>query len=171
MDGRPNTTGSVEELDPSDDARLLYGAQVEQLYSQAGPGMVGALLSGVILVGALWRTIPLPSLLLWLGCYTLLHLARYLLVLKFHNRPPSQDNPLLWDIRLTTITVVGCLMWGLAGVFLFPVDSLKHQFLLALFICGISAATAVVYSPTICYLPAVSGGSAADFRTIHFPGR
>ena len=155
MNGRLKTTGSIEELDLSDDARLLYRAQVEQLYSQAGPGMVGAFLSGVILVGALWRTIPPSSLLLWLGCYTALHLGRYFLVLRFRDRSPSQDNPGFWDLRFTMVTVVACFMWGLAGVFLFPAQSLKHQFLLDLFICGIGASTAVVYAPTLCYLPAV----------------
>jgi PAS domain S-box-containing protein len=134
----------------------LYAAQVRQLYSQSVPGLIGAQLSALVLMFALWRTVPHWQLLIWLAVYFVLQVIRNLLVARFRRLSLSGTEAIQWGLRFVWVTVASGLVWGMAGVFLFPENSILHQFILALFIAGISAAAAVVYAPlTACYLPTV----------------
>jgi signal transduction histidine kinase len=68
---------------------------------------------------------------------------------------------LVWQYRRTALPVTAlsqwrtrCILgagasgvvWGLAGVLLFPADSLAHQFFLCLVLCGMAAGAVVVFS-------------------------
>jgi PAS domain S-box-containing protein len=132
----------------------LYAAQVRQLYSQAGPAMIGAFTSGVILVVALRNIIPHSSLITWFAIYALINLTRWFLISQYKREPPSDEAARLWDRRFTVITSLAGLMWGLAGVLFFPVE-VRYQFMVALFISGISASAVVVFAPTTCYVPVI----------------
>jgi signal transduction histidine kinase len=132
----------------------IAAAQIRQLYTQSLPGLIGTAVSAIILVAALRDVVPYARLLAWLSCYLILQIPRHLLEKAFRKRRPSDSSTIRWGIWFAVSTIASGLMWGLAGVFLFPIHSLAHQFLLALFISGISAAAAVVYAPwTPCYLP------------------
>lgn len=129
-------------------ASRIRAAQVAQLYFQSLPGLIGALLSAVILTAALREVVPLSHLLVWLGVYVAAQLPRYGLLVGFHKARPTGDDTIPWGRWFAVTTVVSCLIWGLAGIFLYPKDSLVHQFLMALFLAGIAAAATVVYSPS-----------------------
>ncbi len=132
----------------------IAAAQIRQLYTQSLPGLMGTIVSAVILVAALRDVVPYDRLLAWLSCYLTLQIPRHLLVKAFRKRIPDDVSTIRWGIWFSVCTVASGLMWGLAGVFLFPAQSQAHQFLLALFVSGISAAAAVVYAPWLpCYLP------------------
>ena len=52
--------------------------------------------------------------------------------------------------------IIGGLSWGAAAVFLFAPESMPHQFLLAVFVTGISCGAAATYWPiTSAYLPTI----------------
>jgi len=124
----------------------IRAAQISQLYSQSLPGLLGALLSAVILAAALREVVPASYLLIWLGCYVVVQLPRYALMASFHKAHPTGEAAMQWGKWFTIVTVASGLVWGMAGVFLYPKDSVVHQFLIALFLAGIASAAAVVYS-------------------------
>jgi two-component sensor histidine kinase len=83
-------------------------------------------------------------------------LFRYLLVQRFHKSSPTGDSAIPWERWFAVTTAVSGLMWGLAGVFLFPADHPEHQLFLAVAVAGISSAASIVYcARTECYLPTV----------------
>ncbi|MBI4962738.1 MAG: hypothetical protein HY913_05615 [Desulfomonile tiedjei] len=127
----------------------IRAAQISQLYSQSLPGLVGAILSAVVLTAALRQAVPWSHLLTWLGCYTVAQLPRYGLIAGFRKARPVGDAAAVWGKWFGITTVASGLIWGLAGIFLYPKDSLVHQFLIALFLTGIASAAAVVYSPSL----------------------
>ncbi|MBM4326733.1 MAG: PAS domain S-box protein [Deltaproteobacteria bacterium] len=137
-------------------AAELYAAQVRQVYSQSVPGLIAAQLSALLLMAVLWRTVPHWQLLVWLAAYFVLQVIRNLLVWQFRRVSPSGEKAIPWGPRFVWVTVASGLVWGSAGVFLFPANSILHQFILALFLAGLSAAAAVVYAPLkSCNLPTV----------------
>ncbi len=149
-----NYQGQSEGLQEPRDG--IKADQVFQLYSQSQWGLLGALLSAFVLVVALWQVVSQARLLVWLSCYLCVQVVRYLLVASFHRSSPSAHDAATWGRWFALSTIASGLVWGSAGVFLFPVESISHQFLLALFLAGISSAAAVVYSATVeCFLPTV----------------
>jgi len=134
----------------------IKSAQIQQLYHQSRPGLLGALISAFILVAALRDELPYTNLLGWLLAYLLAQLARYLLVIRFDRVKPQGAATLAWGRWFALTTALSGLLWGISGVVLFPAHSLTHQFVLAVFVAGIGSSAAVVYSPTReCLFPTV----------------
>jgi len=135
----------------------LRSEQVRQLYSQSVPGLIGAQVSALVLVLALWDVVSPRRLLTWLAVYFILQVVRNLLVRQFQKVSPSGEQAIPWGTRFAAITFLSGLTWGLAGAFLFPENSIPHQLLIALFLAGISAAALAAYSPLrSCYLPTIT---------------
>lgn len=140
---------------PADSVRV-HAAQVRQLYTQSRSGLIGAQVSALLLPVALWNVVPWQHLLAWLGCYFIIQVPRNLLVFAFNRAEIRDDHMKVWGRRFAVVTFFSGLIWGLSGLFLFPADSRTHQFLLALFLTGISSAATVVYSPvSYCYAPTI----------------
>ncbi len=132
--------------------KRLKAAQVRLLYAQSGIGSVGAILGVVVLGFALWKVVSHERIVLWVLAYAALFLSRYCLIRSFHKREPNEDAIIVWGKLHSLAISSGALLWGLAGVWLFPQDSVLHEFLLSIFAAGIAAAGAVVYSPTKDYV-------------------
>lgn len=117
---------------------------------------MGAQASSVLLVVALWGAVSHALLIGWLICYILTQVARSVVISRFRREPVPDALVPAWGRVLTGLTLISAMLWGSSGVLLFPAGSFEHQFLIALFLSGIAAAAAVVYSPiTECYLPTV----------------
>jgi PAS domain S-box-containing protein len=131
--------------------KKLKDAQTRLLYAQSGIGSLGAFLGAVILGGALWNVVSHDRIVVWLLAYLALFLGRHCLIYLFHKQERDEDAIIRWGKWHTLALTAGGLMWGMAGVWLFPKDSVLHQFLLAIFVAGIGAASIVIYSPTKDY--------------------
>ena len=154
--------------------RKLKASRIRLLYAHSGIGSLGALLGAVILGGALWKVVPDDRIVVWVLAYAALFLGRHCLTHFFHKQELDEDAVIRWGKWHTLAVSLGGLMWGVAGVWLFPHDSIPDQFLLAIFVAGIGAASVVVYSPTKDYafnlLPAllpVSGRFIYEFDQFH----
>jgi PAS domain S-box-containing protein len=135
----------------------MGAALVRQLYNQSLAGTIGALLSAVILVWVLFGTVSPKLLIGWLGVYLVVQAGRHAVIIAFRRVARSDDETLRWGKWFCWTTFLSGLLWGFAGVILFPDGSLQHQFVLALFLAGIASAALVVYCPlTACYAPTVS---------------
>lgn len=150
------TDSEIDTGAPHGESAHLRAAQVNQLYSQSRAGLLGAQVSALILPIALWNATPLWRVGLWLAVYFALQIPRNRLVREFHKRPRLGPEARVWGNLFAAVTIASGFTWGMAGVFLFPENSEFQQFLLALFLAGISAAASVVYAPLKeCYLPTV----------------
>ncbi|MFZ5866634.1 MAG: hypothetical protein ACOYXY_12195, partial [Thermodesulfobacteriota bacterium] len=67
----------LDNLSPDSYEIRIKSAQIQQLYHQSRPGLLGALISAFILVAALRDEVPYASLLGWLVAYLLVQLVRY----------------------------------------------------------------------------------------------
>jgi PAS domain S-box-containing protein len=137
--------------------RQLRIAQIRQLYSQSRVAALGAVLGAVILAGALWSAVPHYRLIVWLSLYFALHIARQSMICRFFAASSRGEDISAWGNSFHVSAALGCLAWGLAGVFLFPPDP-EHQFVLAVCVTGISSAAMVTFVPTNCYLSCIITG-------------
>ena len=89
---------------------------------------------------------PVPQLFTWFFCILSLNCARYL-----HARmgsllrlelPSSRRS----SLTLTAFAAVSGMVWGAAGIFFFPIESLIHQVFLTFTIGGLIAGAAVSYA-------------------------
>jgi PAS domain S-box-containing protein len=134
----------------------LRAAQVRQIYSQSVPALIGAQLSAVVFVIALWNVVAHWLLLAWLAVYFALQLVRNSIVRAFNRTAPSDEHAAIWGTRFSVITIAAGLTWGMAGVFLFPATAIAHQVIVAVFLSGISAAAMAAYFPLKqCYVPTI----------------
>ena len=133
--------------------RKLKAAQIRLLYAQSGIGSLGAGLGAVILGYGLWKVVSHDRIIVWLLAYVALSLFRYCLIRGFHRQERDEEAVIKWGKWHTLAVSAGGMMWGLAGVWLFPQNSISHQFLLSIFTAGIAAAASVIYSPTKDYAP------------------
>lgn len=134
----------------------IRAVQIWRLYSQSRIGLLGALLGAAALVPALWRHVSHDLLIIWFVCCALVHASRHLLIRAFHRRKPEGADTIPWGRRFAWGTFFGAILWGSAGVILFPENSHAHQFLLAVFVTGIACGATAVYWPlTETYLPVI----------------
>jgi PAS domain S-box-containing protein len=129
----------------------LRVAQIRLFYAQSGIGSAGALLGAMILGGALWNLVSHDRIIVWLLAYVALFLGRHCLIHRFHRQDRDDNEVIRWGKWHGLLVNAGGLLWGIASVWLFPQDSILHQFLLAIFVAGIAAAGTIIYSPTKDY--------------------
>ncbi len=147
---------SREGRKSTSEATRLRAAQVRRLYSQVRPGMYGAILGAVILVGLLWGQVAQWKLILWLACFIAVQIPRHLIVSRFQKASPTGEAVLPWGRRFAVPSALTAVLWGLTAVFLFPANSEVHQFALALFLVGVAGSSAVAHAPMKqCYLPSI----------------
>jgi PAS domain S-box-containing protein len=145
-----------QNRDAEEAASLVRSARVGQLYSQSASGLLGATFSAVILVCALREVIPLSLLLTWLGLYLAVQAARFGLIVAFRRTSPGSRSVTFWERYFSIGIAIAAFMWGVAGVVFYAEDSVHHEFLLALFLAGLSAAATVVYGrSTTTSVPAI----------------
>ena len=133
--------------------KKLKAAQTRRLYAQSGIGSLGVLSGAVILGCALWNVVSHTRIVVWVLAYAALVLGRHCLIHFFHKQERDDDQVISWGAWHTLAASTGGLLWGVAGVWLFPEDSILHQYLFLIFVVGIGAAGTVIYSPTNDYVP------------------
>jgi PAS domain S-box-containing protein len=133
----------------------LLAEQVTQLYRQSRLTVMGAVLCSAIVVVTLWSEVPPWRLVVWFLCYAVIHCVRQAVSTAFEKRVPIGDAANRWANYFHLTAAISALIWGSTAVFLFPVNSLEHQFILLACVAGISCGAAVVYSPTNCYITVI----------------
>jgi two-component system cell cycle sensor histidine kinase/response regulator CckA len=138
----------------------LFADQVRKQYDHIASGTAATLVNSSILVFILKSHVAAAVLLAWLACAFIVSACR-LVLLWFYRRSDTRDSdPEKWNALFIGSLFLAGLFWGSAAVFLFPVDSIGHQVLIA-FITGgmvagaVSAFTAVIASFFFFSIPAL----------------
>ena len=147
-----NSSGFPINLSKAD----LRAAQITQLYSQVHVGMIAAIVAAFALSALLWDSVSRELILLWMGAFLVVQIPRHLLLRRFHRKQPHGAEVLPWGTWFLAGSGITALLFGLAALVMFPSDNLVDQCLLATFLGGFAASTALAHAPLReCYVSSV----------------
>ncbi len=127
----------------------LYAEQIKQLYKQIPIGLTATVVNSLVLVILLWNVISSTVLSVWFAASVILAALRYLSFLKFTRLVRSAQQPAefrKYEIGFNLGIALSGIIWGSAGIFLFPANSLPHQVLIAFVTGGMVAGAAGTFS-------------------------
>jgi two-component system, cell cycle sensor histidine kinase and response regulator CckA len=135
---------------------VIRSAQIGQLYSQVRTGMLAAIVAAFALAALLWQVVPRERILVWAVVFLAVQIPRHVLLRRFHNIQPHGAEAIPWGNWFLLGSGVTALLFGMSAVVIFPNDSFVHQCVLACFLAGFAASTAVAHAPLMeCYVSSV----------------
>ncbi len=119
---------------------------IGRIYKQAPVGILATIVNSSIVVFILWDLDSRRVLLLWFGASVALCALRYGL-LRAYRHAAFRNIPTLWWGRLQVAgSAASGVVWGAAGIFLFPEGSTAHQAFLAFVLAGMVAGAVGIWS-------------------------
>lgn len=125
---------------------LVQNEQTLQLYAGLPTALGATFVLSSALAAVQWQYISHTVLVSWWIGLLLVTLGRGWLVYRFRTRKPSAVELPIWYRRFLIGTASASVLWGLAGVLLFPPAEPTHQVFLAFVIAGITAGGVTVLS-------------------------
>jgi hypothetical protein len=127
----------------------IEAEQVRLLYTHAPAGFVASLVNAGLVTFILRHTIALAVLASWLMVLIGLTVWRASLVYRYRRQAPTQPHTAAWR----TWFLIGCglsgLVWGSAGVVLFPAYSFSHQVFVAFVLGGMAIGAVAALAPVM----------------------
>jgi signal transduction histidine kinase len=127
----------------------IYAKQIAQLYKHIPIGVVVTLVNSLILTFILWKVVSHSALIAWFLAILAVLFFRYLLFFKFERSSQTRAEVARWEMWLIFSIVFSGIVWGSAGIFLFPIDAIAHQIFIAFVLGGMVAGAAGTYSVII----------------------
>ena len=124
------------------DKEKLFVDKVRKLYDHTVFGSAATLINGTVLVFILRGRVPLSNLISWLGCALLLSIVRLSLNWNYRKTTPSYAETVTWRNLFIASLFLSGILWGAAGIVLFPSDSIGHQAFVAFVAGGMVAGAA-----------------------------
>lgn len=142
---QPNVSHAESADGPRHDIEgEVYAEQVKLLYGYAPLAYSVTLINGLILIFVQRTHVPIQVLVGWFACLTLVTAGRIFLVYAYDRvRPPTSEVRRWARWYCTGIGLAG-IVWGSTAIFLFPVDSIGHQVVVAFVLAGMTAAGLLV---------------------------
>ena len=124
----------------------LYAEQVRLLYRNAPLGLIATLINSAVLVFILRSVVPHWILATWFVCILLVSIAR-LVQLSWFRRVPSESSDVgHWGTWFVIGLALSGIIWGSAGIVLYPVESTIHQEFLAFVLGGMAIGAGGAFS-------------------------
>ena len=124
----------------------ILGDRVRKLAENTRLSVAGTFVNSIILVFVLRGVINKDRLFLWLGVLVAVSVLRIFLQRNYREKGPNQVDENRWKNRFTITLFISGTIWGSAGIFLFPSDSIGHQVFLAFVLGGMVAGSVGVFS-------------------------
>ena len=144
------TKGIGNHMTSQTDVRVMTQVRAEQvrMIFEASPfSQFSALIVSTLIAVLLWPVIHHTVLLTWIVLVYLIIVFRLVLTIRFRRADPDPQEIEPWARAALIGALLAALSWGGASYFLFPVDSLPHQGLLAFVIAGITAGGVTSLAP------------------------
>jgi CheY-like chemotaxis protein/signal transduction histidine kinase/HPt (histidine-containing phosphotransfer) domain-containing protein len=132
-------TIAAESRPVEDHASELLAARVSMLYDQAAKGFLATLVAAAVLAFMLVEQLDYARVTGWLLAVVFIIAARYATLVAYRRSRPGPGEAARWMQRFSVGTLFSGLAWGVAGVLLFPPQSIPHQAFLALILAGLVA--------------------------------
>jgi len=127
----------------------LRQAQIAIAYRYAPLYMASGAVNATILVIVLWGLVSQPLLIFWYAANLMVGFVRFILAYLFRAQLTTRGKSLRWDLLLTLGLVVNGGIWGTAGIFLFPQNSIPHQVFLAFVLGGMVTGAIGAYAAVL----------------------
>jgi signal transduction histidine kinase len=124
----------------------LYAEQIRLLYRNAPLGLIATLINSAVLVFILRSVVPHWVLTTWFVCILLVSIARFVQLSWFRRVPPESSDVGRWGTWFVIGLALSGIIWGSAGIFLYPVESTIHQEFLAFVLGGMAIGAAGAFS-------------------------
>jgi signal transduction histidine kinase len=140
-----------EKSNNSESIDRLYSARLRLIYKNAPIGIIATVINSLILVCILWGLIPHRTLFLWLSAIIITVIFRSSITYTYMRLPEPPKNTGFWDSLSFASIVFSGFVWGSAGIFLFPANSIICQVFLAFVLGGMVAGAAGAFPIMIKY--------------------
>lgn len=129
------------------DETLFFKEKVDILFKNQKLGYAATLINSLILSIIHWRSSNRILIISWMAAQILTIIIK--MVIEGQYRKINSKNPVSWYRIFIGGTFISGLLWGLAGIFLHPVNSLGLQMLTIFTIGGMMAGASAVYAPSM----------------------
>jgi len=127
----------------------LLLAQVRLVHENSLLTQLVALFNASLLGYVQWAVVDHTTILVWLLCMIGVTLARLQIARAFQRTQPGVEAIGLWrNVFLVSVASSG-ILWGAAGIFLFPIESFAHQVFTSFVIAGMIAGAVATLSPLL----------------------
>jgi two-component system cell cycle sensor histidine kinase/response regulator CckA len=141
-----NIVTPTKETPSAEELMQIQAEQVGQLYRNAPLGMAATVINAAVLSYVQWHLVPQTATLIWLFCLFILTFLRSVHIYLYHKRTIRPDQTGRWRTWFVAGMALSGIIWGSAGIFLFPLSSTAHQALLLFVLGGMVAGAAGTYS-------------------------
>ena len=136
----------IQNHTDSDNNARLFAEKINRLFSNQRLGNIGTLVNAFILVLIQWKQVNHLVLYIWFGFVFSIISGRSLLARQFNRRDIRFDQAVIWRNLCLSVIFASGFAWGMAGIFLFPGQSIAHQMFTAFTIGGMVAGASAVFS-------------------------
>ena len=130
----------------STDKHEIHLGQISQVYRNQPVGLIANLVNSVFLIFIHWNVISSTILLGWFGAMVTVTGIRYLLFLRYKRADIILGKASRWEGMFITGVMISGLIWGSAGILLFPPGDLARQIFTAFVLGGMVAGSVGAYS-------------------------
>ena len=135
----PQTAGTDTLID-------IKTEQIRLIYSAVPLSVLITFINSTLLGAVQWPVVDHRSIVIWLGATYFLSTFRLWSYWHFKACNPSQLTNVQWKNRVLTTSALSGLLWGIAGLTLFPSGDIAHQVFLAFVVAGLSAGAVTTLS-------------------------
>lgn len=119
-------------------ARQLRDEQIKVIYRHAPAVLATNVVVGGATIYGLWNIVPRTALIVWGIAMLAVLIARIALTIVYRRFESASPSP-AWGWAFAAGSGVSGILWGAAGVFLFPADSLTYQLFVLFVLMGMGA--------------------------------
>ncbi len=124
----------------------LYAEQVRLLYRNAPLGLIATLINSAVLAFIMRSVVPHRVLTTWFVCVLLVSIARFVQLTRFRRIPAGLSDVGRRGTWFITGLAFSGIIWGSAGIVLYPAESVIHQAFLAFVLGGMAIGAAGAFS-------------------------
>ncbi|MEW6600905.1 MAG: ATP-binding protein [Nitrospirota bacterium] len=140
------SSDQADKITGSEDSNELYAEQVTLLFKNSNIAFIANFINSAALSLVLRNTVSHRVLIAWFVSIASITLVRYIHLRRFLMTSPGPER-----IRRSGTSFIGGvglsgMVWGSAGIFLFPADSMIHQAFLTFVLGGMTVGAAVAYA-------------------------
>ena len=140
---------TVERRTQDADAREPLVEQVRLLHQYSLLSQLLALINSGILAYVQWSVMSHGVVLAWLAGSIVVSVARLAQAQAFANASPDVRTIRIWRNRFLLGAAASGILWGAAGLLLFPAQSLAHQVFTSFVIAGMIAGSVATLAPVL----------------------
>ena len=121
--------------------------KIKLLYQHSLTPIILSTVAGLFLVAALWLSANHKHLVIWFIINVIFTSVRILLILKFRQEKPQDDDVLKWEKPYSISLLTVFLLWSIGLIWIMPKDNLSAVFIINTFSIGLAGAAISWYSP------------------------